>query len=143
TGLSAERYAQVVSAFSIAYMLANPVWGSWLDYVGLRAGMLMAVALWSAASASHAWMSGFLGFAAARSLLGFGEGATFPGGLRAAMDSLPPDSQSRGIAIAYSGGSLGAIIAPAVVVPIALTFGWRAAFFLSGALGLLWLAMGS
>src|SRR4030081_1926822 len=87
TGLSAERYAEVVSAFSIAYMLANPLWGSVLDYIGLRAGMLMAVALWSPASASHAWMSGFLGFAAVRILLGFGEAATFPGGLRAAMDS--------------------------------------------------------
>src|SRR5882762_1464154 len=93
TGMSAEHYAEVVSAFSIAYMLANPLWGSVLDYVGLRAGMLMAVALWSAASASHAWMSGFLGFAAVRTLLGFGEGATFPGGLRAAMDSLPPHRQ--------------------------------------------------
>jgi hypothetical protein len=40
----------------------------------------------------------------------------FLGGLRAAMESLPPDKQSRGIAIAYSGGSLGAIVAPLVVV---------------------------
>ena len=39
------------------------------------------------------------------------------------MESLPPDKQSRGIAIAYSGGSLGAIIAPLVVVPVAAAFG--------------------
>src|SRR5262245_42081619 len=56
TGLSAERYAEVVSAFSIAYMLANPLWGSLLDYVGLRSGMAVAVALWSAASAAHAFV---------------------------------------------------------------------------------------
>jgi ACS family hexuronate transporter-like MFS transporter len=136
TGLSTERYTEVVSAFSIAYMLGNPLWGSLLDYVGLRKGMLAAVAIWSVASLSHAWVgmgaSAFLGFAAARTLLGFGEGATFPGGFRAAMDSLPPDRQSRGIAISYSGGSLGAIAA---------RFGWRSAFLVTGALGFAWLAL--
>jgi len=141
TGLTAQSYGEVVSAFSIAYMIANPLWGSILDYVGMRIGMLVAVAVWTVASTSHAWMAGFAGFAAARALLGLGEGATFPGGLRATMDSLPPDRQSRGLAISYSGGSLGAILAPIVVVPIALRFGWRAAFLFSGVLGVAWLAM--
>src|SRR5215831_2232153 len=127
TGLTAQSYGEVVSAFSVAYMIANPLWGSILDYVGLRAGMLAAVAIWTVASTSHAWMAGFFGFAAARALLGLGEGATFPGGLRASMDSLPPDRHSRGLAVSYSGGSLGAILAPLVVVPIAVHYGWRAA----------------
>ena len=149
TGLSTERYAEVVSAFSIAYMIGNPLWGSLLDYVGLRAGMLAAVAIWSVASASHALLghgspgsgSVFLGLAAARALLGFGEGATFPGGFRAAIDSLPPNRQARGIAISYSGGSLGAIVTPLLVIPIAARFGWRAAFLLTGALGFAWLGL--
>jgi ACS family hexuronate transporter-like MFS transporter len=141
TGLNAQSYGEIVSAFSIAYMFANPIWGAVLDYVGLRIGMTAAVALWSVASASHAWMAGFAGFAVVRALLGLGEGATFPGGLRTAMDSLPPNRQSRGIALSYSGGSLGAIIAPIVVVPVAARFGWRAAFLVTGVLGMLWLAI--
>jgi MFS transporter, ACS family, hexuronate transporter len=143
TGLSAQSYTEIVSAFSIAYMIANPLWGSILDFVGLRLGMMAAVALWTAASSAHTWMRGFPGFAAARAFLGLGEGATFPGGLRAAMDSLPQDRQSRGLAISYSGGSLGAILAPAVIVPIALRFGWRYAFLFSGAMGTAWLVMWS
>jgi ACS family hexuronate transporter-like MFS transporter len=139
TGLSAQRYGEIVSAFSIAYMIANPLWGAVLDYVGLRIGMIAAVTIWSVASAAHAGMSGFLGFAGCRALLGFGEGATFPGGFRAAVDSLPPDRQARGMAIAYSGGSLGAIFAPIVVVPVAAAFGWRSAFFVTGLLGALWI----
>lgn len=139
TGLSAERYTVVVSFFSIAYMVSNPLWGSVLDYIGLRAGMLIAVAVWTVASASHAWMAGFFGFAAARLVLGLGEGATFPGGLRTAMESLPPDRQSRGIAISYSGGSLGAILTPLMVTPLAARYGWRFAFVLSGLLGAAWL----
>src|SRR5712671_5680734 len=139
TGLSAQRYGEIVSAFSIAYMFANPFWGAVLDYVGLRIGMIAAVAIWTAASAAHAGMSGFLGFAACRAFLGLGEGATFPGGFRASVDSLPPERQARGMAIAYSGGSLGAIFAPVVVVPVAAAFGWRAAFFVTGLLGALWI----
>lgn len=139
TTMNAQTYSTVVSAFSIAYMLGNPVWGAMLDRVGLRAGMMVAVGVWSVASASHAVMSGFLGFAIVRAVLGFGEGATFPGGLRAAMDSLPPHRQSRGIALAYSGGSLGAVLTPIIVVPIAVAFGWRAAFLLTGVMGMLWM----
>jgi MFS transporter, ACS family, hexuronate transporter len=141
TGMSAQSYATVVSAFSFAYMIANPLWGSLLDYFGLRIGMLVAVGLWTAASASHAVMGGFLGFVVVRTLLGFGEGATFPGGFRTALDSLPPEKQARGIAISYSGGSLGAIVTPLIVTPIAAIYGWRAAFLVTGALGLLWLVL--
>jgi ACS family hexuronate transporter-like MFS transporter len=141
TGLTAQSYGEIVSAFSVAYMFANPLWGAILDYVGLRSGMIGAVTIWTLASASHAWMRGFAGFAGARALLGLGEGATFPGGLRTSIDSLPPDRQARGIAISYSGGSLGAIFAPVVVVPVAARFGWRAAFLVTGLLGALWLVL--
>jgi ACS family hexuronate transporter-like MFS transporter len=142
-GLNVQAYGELVAAFSIAYMIANPLWGSILDFVGLRIGMLAAVAIWTVASVSHAWMAGFLGFALARALLGFGEGATFPGGLRTAMVTLPPDYQSRGVAVCYSGGSLGAIVAPLVIVPVAHWFGWRAAFLVTGTLGGSWLVMWS
>ena len=139
THLSVSNYADAVSAFSIAYMIANPVWGSLLDRIGLRIGMVLAVSLWSIASVAHAWVSGFLGFASARTVLGLGEGATFPGGLRTSRDSLPRDRQSRGMAIAYSGSTLGTIMTPLLVTPIALRLGWRAAFLITGILGALWL----
>lgn len=140
TGMSVERYATVVACFSWAYMIANPLWGVLLDYAGVRVGMLVAVGVWSAASGSHAFLAGFAGFAAARAVLGLGEGATFPGGFRTAMDSLPPNRRARGLALSYSGGSLGAILTPLIVVPVAGAFGWRAAFLLTAALGAMWLA---
>src|SRR5215469_10807213 len=141
TGLSAASYTVALSYFSIAYMIANPLWGSALDYVGLRIGMLAAVTIWTFASVSHAWLSGFIGFAVARTVLGIGEGAAFPGGFRTAMEALPPGKQSRGMALAYSGASLGNIITPLIVTPIALWFGWRAAFLITGAMGAAWLAL--
>jgi ACS family hexuronate transporter-like MFS transporter len=143
TGLSAGEYGNAIAAFSIFYMLGNPLWGSLLDFAGLRTGMLAAVAIWTASSVSHAWVAGLIGFAAARALLGFGEGAAFPGALRTATESLPPHLQSRGMALGYSGASLGALITPVIVTPFALRFGWRAAFLITGALGAAWLLMWS
>src|SRR5262245_23279227 len=132
TNLSVEQYGFIVSAFSIAYMIGSPVWGGLLDRLGLRLGMLLAVAFWTAASMSHAAAAGFLSFAIARTALGFGEGATFPGGLRTVMQTLAPAQQARGIAVSYSGGSLGAIVTPLIVTPIFARWGWRPTFLFTG-----------
>jgi MFS transporter, ACS family, hexuronate transporter len=141
TGMNAEQYGYVISAFSIAYTVANPLWGQWLDRVGLRVGMIVAVAFWTGASVSHAFAIGFLSFGAARAALGFGEGATFPGGLRTVVETLPAAGRARGVALAYSGGSLGAVVTPLIVTPIALRWGWRAAFFFTGFMGFSWLIL--
>jgi len=141
SGLSAGEYGFIISAFSVSYMIGNPVWGRLLDRFGLRVGMAVAVLFWTLASTSHALASGFLGFAAARAALGFFEGATFPGGLRAAMQTLPEHLRGRGMALSYSGGSLGAIVTPLIVTPVALLWGWRGAFLFTGAVGLTWLGL--
>jgi ACS family hexuronate transporter-like MFS transporter len=141
TGLSGEQYGFIISAFSIAYCLANPVWGKILDRAGLRRGMTVAVSCWTLASVAHAFAGGLWSFAAARAALGFGEGATFPGGLRTVVQTLPEDRRGRGLAVAYSGGSLGAVVTPLIVTPIFLWWGWRGAFWFTGFTGLAWLAL--
>lgn len=143
TRLTAQQYGFIISSFSIAYTVGNPVWGRFLDQWGLRTGMAVAVAFWTIASVAHAFVGSFFGFAVARAGLGFGEGATFPGGLRTAVQTLPPSKRSRGIAVAYSGGSLGAIVTPILVTPIALWWGWRAAFVFTGIVGAGWLLLWS
>lgn len=141
TGMTAQDFGNIVFFFFVAYTVANPIWGSLIDYVGLRLGMLAAVLLWSLASTSHAFMGTFAGFAAARLFLGLGEGATFPGGLRTAVESLPVHLRARGIATAFSGGTVGAILTPLIVIPFALRYGWRAAFVMTGLLGAVWLVI--
>ncbi len=101
--------------------------------------MLLAVGMWTVASMSHAWMATFVGFALARAVLGFGEGATFPGGLRTAVESLPASLRARGIALSFSGGTIGAVMMPLLLGPLAIQYGWRVAFLATGALGLMWL----
>src|SRR5437763_12511599 len=141
TGLTAQQFASINAYFFVTYTLGNPLWGSILDYVGLRVGMLLGVAIWTAASVSHGWMTAFIGFAAARALLGLGEGVTFPGGLRTAVVSLPASRRARAVALSFSGGTLGGVAAPLIAVPLALAYGWRTAFMISGAFGIAWLVL--
>ena len=107
THMTAQDYSWCISAFSFAYMFSALGWGSVLDRIGLRLGMTISLFIWMVSSASHALVGSFLGFAVARAALGIGEGSIFPGGFRTALDSLPLDKQARGIALAYSGSSLG------------------------------------
>src|SRR6185436_4328052 len=96
---------------------------------------------WTLASVSHGWMSAFMGFAAARFFLGFGEGVTFPGGLRTAVESLPASRRARAIALSFSGGTLGGAAASYIAVPLGLKYGWRPAFAITGAFGIAWLIL--
>jgi ACS family hexuronate transporter-like MFS transporter len=141
THLSGEQYGYIISAFSLAYMAANPIWGRILDRAGLRRGMTSAVSCWTLASVAHAFAGGLWSFGAARAILGFGEGATFPGGLRTVLQTLPERLRGRGLAVAYSGGSLGAVITPILVTPIFRIWGWRGAFWFTGMIGAAWLVL--
>ena len=141
SNLTAEQYGRIVTAFSLAYMIGNPVWGRLLDRFGLRAGMTVSVSMWTIASVLHAFAGGFWSFAAARCALGFGEGATFPGGLRTVVQSLPVESRSKGLAVAYSGGSLGAILTAFIITPIAAKWSWRGAFLFTGVIGACWIVL--
>jgi MFS transporter, ACS family, hexuronate transporter len=139
--LSATQYGWAITAFSLCYMVANPIWGYWIDRAGLFAMVAVAVGVWSVASGSHALMTGIVGMCVARGVLGFGEGATFPAGLSTVAETLPAEKRSFGLGLAYSGGSLGAAVTPLVVTPIALRYGWRAAFGVTMMAGLLWLVL--
>src|SRR5262245_6544345 len=48
TGLTPAEFATVNAYFFVAYTLGNPLWGSIIDFVGLRRGMLLGVAIWTA-----------------------------------------------------------------------------------------------
>lgn len=141
THMSAQSYGLTITAFSIVYIFACPVWGHILDRVGNRRGLTIAVTLWSLASMAHAAASGFWGFASARAALASGEGAAFPAGLRAVTASLMPASRGRGLALILSGGIMGSILTPLVMLPVYQHFGWHAVFLLTGAMGAVWITI--
>jgi ACS family hexuronate transporter-like MFS transporter len=141
TGLSNQQYGFIISAFSITYMVCNPLWGRIVDRLGARSSMNAAALFWTFASVSHAFASGVAGFMGARIGLAVGEAGSYPSAVRTVMQTLPVTSRMRGVSLVYSGGSLGAIITPILITPMAAAWGWRGAFWFTGALGLIWLAL--
>jgi MFS family permease len=139
--LSAMQYGYAILVFSLCYMLANPIWGFLMDRAGLWLTTLVAVLIWSIASGSHGLMVGFVSLCIARGVLGFGEGATFPAGLKTVTETLPASKRSFGLGVAYSGGSLGAALTPLLITPIAVRYGWRFAFALTAIFGLAWIIL--
>ncbi len=139
--LTATEYGTAISLFSLCYMLGNPVWGFVIDRVGLSPSIVAAVAIWSIASGAHGFVGGLAGLCLARGILGFGEGATFPAGLTAVTETLPKKKRALGLGLAYSGGSLGAAITPLIVTPLAMVYGWHAAFFFTACLGFIWIVI--
>jgi len=139
--LTVKQYGLVVSAFSICYMIGNPLWGYIIDRAGLYWSIIVAVVIWSIAAGAHAVVGGLVGMCVGRAVLGFGEGATFPAGLTTVAETLPPEKRSFGVGLSYSGGALGAALTPLIVSPLAAAFGWRAAFLFTSVLGFVWIAL--
>ena len=112
--------------------------GYMIDRVGVKRGLGISLAVWSAASAAHAWARSVVWIGAARFLLGIGEGACFPAATRGATEYAAPESRSFATGIAIGGSALGAVIAPPLTVLIAAHYGWRGAFLFTGVIGFVW-----
>ena len=135
---STAQYSYVVGAFQLAYTLMQPVCGLVIDLLGLRFGYALFAALWSAASMMHGTAGGWLSLAGWRAALGFSEAAAIPAGVKAVGEWFPAEQRSVGVGWFNAGTSIGALLAPPVVIGLSLAFGWRAAFVATGAAGFVW-----
>lgn len=154
-GMDDRDYANVVNIFLIAYTVAYLVSGRIVDVLGTRAGMVIFVAWWSVANMLTAAAQGMQGMAAYRFLLGLGEAGVWPAASKAVSEWFPARERALAIGLYTMGATIGATVAPYLVIPLAtypyaekLPFlqhvlgngaGWRMAFILTGAMGLLWL----
>jgi MFS transporter, ACS family, hexuronate transporter len=138
-GWSNEQFGLVNSAFQGAYAVGLFIFGRVIDRYGAKIGYAASISLWSVAAMAHALVGSVGGFFGARIFLGVSEGGNFPAAIKAVASWFPKRERAFATAIFNSGTNVGAIIAPALVPAIALTFGWRAAFVAAGVLGFCWL----
>jgi ACS family hexuronate transporter-like MFS transporter len=135
-------FALVVIAFRVAYALGQTASGRWLDRVGTRAGLTLAVAFYSIAAMLTALGSGLRSFIGFRFLLGLGESANWPGATKAVAEWFPRRESGWAVALFDSGSSIGAALAPFIVLGVyQLTGSWRPAFIVTGILGFLWIPL--
>lgn len=132
-----KQYSWVIMSFQMAYTAAQPVCGYILDMMGLRIGFFIFALAWSFSNMAHAMAFNWQTLAFCRGLLGMSEAAAIPAGIKTASEWFP--SKERGIAggLFNTGTSLGAMLAPPLVVWAILTYHWQSAFLITGGIGIL------
>jgi ACS family hexuronate transporter-like MFS transporter len=138
--LSATDYSWILFWFLLAYAVMQAVAGKLFDRIGTKRGFTLSIIWWSIANMLTAFGSGVTSFSFFRGLLGVGEAGNYPAALKAIAEWFPKAERSNAVGILNAGPGLGSIIAPPLIASWLIpTYGWRAAFVVTGALGLLWL----
>ncbi|MFN7993322.1 MAG: MFS transporter [Bryobacteraceae bacterium] len=137
--LSNAKYGLILTAFSIAYAISAPLAGILIDRIGLNLAISLAVGIWSCAGIATGFTRSLFGLLACRGILGASEAAGIPGAGKAIHRYLLPAERALGNALNQAGVSLGLILAPPLATWLAVTYGWRRAFVVTGILGLIWI----
>lgn len=137
--ITEQQYGWITAAFQAGIIL-QPAVGYVLDSVGLKYGLALFAGAWSVISMAHGLVSTWPVFAVLRGLLGFAEGSANPAGMKVVATWFP--ARERGFAggVYNIGASLGGMLAPPLVAWAILVYDWRAAFAITGVLGLAWVA---
>ena len=136
--ISTQQYSYIIAAYSAAYTVMQPVAGYVLDILGTKIGYAFFAIAWAVFCGSTALAGSWGGLALARGAVGAAEAAMIPAGLKASSEWFP--AKERSIAVGYFnvGSSIGAMIAPPLVVWAIVMHSWQMAFIISGVLSFAW-----
>ncbi len=139
--LSNEDYAKVTSSFLLSYGVMYLLGGALVDLLGVRRSLALFVLAWSLVTAGHGLATSLAQLCVARFLLGVAQPGNFPAGVRAVSEWFPMRERAMAIGLFNAGTALGSVLAMPAISALALTWGWRGAFVVAGAVGFLWLAL--
>ena len=136
--ITTQQYSYIVAAYSACYTIMQPVAGYLLDVLGTKIGYAMFAILWAIFCAATALANSWGGLAIARAAVGAAEAAMIPAGLKASSEWFP--AKERSIAVGYFnvGSSIGAMLAPPLVVWAIVAHSWEMAFIVTGVLSMIW-----
>jgi len=139
-GLSPSQWGLVTSAFAIAYALFELPSGYLADRFGARTMLLRIVLWWSLFTTLTGFAGKLWSLIVVRFLFGAGEAGAYPTAATVVFRWFPVTERGRTFGVVLLCGQLGGAIAPLVIVPLQMHFGWRASFYLFGAVGVCWSA---
>ena len=132
-------YSNIIFAFQLAYAVGLLIAGRVMDRLGTRKGFSLSVFFWSLAAMAHALAQSVMGFGVARVALGLSESGNFPACIKAVAEWFPKKERALATGLFNCGTNIGALTTPLIVPWIKDTYGWRAAFIATGAIGFVWL----
>ncbi|MEB6536095.1 MFS transporter [Pantoea stewartii] len=136
--ITTQQYSYIVAAYSACYTVMQPVAGYVLDLLGTKVGYAVFAVLWATFCAATALAGNWGGLALARGAVGAAEAAMIPAGLKASSEWFP--AKERSVAVGYFnvGSSIGAMVAPPLVVWAIVAHSWQMAFIIAGVLSMIW-----
>src|SRR6478735_4945702 len=135
---SETDFGDIIFFFSIAYAIGYAGMGWLTDKIGIRLGLAAAAILWCFASTAHGMVASVTGFILARIVLGLGEGGNFPTCIKTIATWFPVRDRALATGIFNSGSNIGAMVAPLIGAALVYFWDWQAAFYVTGAIGLIW-----
>ncbi|MES2885914.1 MAG: MFS transporter [Pseudomonadota bacterium] len=136
-GLSDTMSGALGTAFILIYAVAGIPLGRLADRMKRTRILGAGVAAWSVATAASGMVSNFTGLLFARLAVGVGEATCAPAGNSMIGDLYPSHRRARALGLFMLGLPLGSLACFALGGWIAQTYGWRAAFFIAAAPGLI------
>ncbi len=136
---SEKDYGSLIMAFSAAYAIGLLVFGRIIDKIGTKLGYIVSVVVWSIAAMLNGLASTTFAFGLSRALLGLGEAGNFPAAIKTVAEWFPKKERALATGLFNSGANIGAVIAPVLVPWLLSAYGWQEAFYITGAIGFVWL----
>jgi ACS family hexuronate transporter-like MFS transporter len=134
-------YAHINSGFQIATIASMLAVGWFVDRVGIRAGYAVGVGGWSLAQMTHVLVTTVTGFFTTRFVLGAFEAVNLPAAVKTVGTWFPGEDRSLALGVMNLAPNIGAVVTPLLIPVILVAWGWQAAFIITGAVGLAWLAL--
>ena len=131
----------VTGIFTVSYAAFEIPSGALGDRIGPRRVLTRIVLWWSAFTSLTGMVSSYYPLLLTRFFFGMGEAGAFPNASVAVARWFPVHERGRAFGIVLMASQLGGAIAPLLVVPIQIRYGWRASFFVFGVLGVAWSAV--
>jgi len=127
----------VATGFVIVYMLTSPVFGSLGDRKKRPPLIALGVAIWSVATALAGFARGFFSLFSLRALVGVGEAAYGTIAPALLSDHFPRTRRGRIFSIFFAAIPIGSAAGYILGGIVGKHYGWRAAFWIAGAPGIL------
>jgi MFS transporter, Spinster family, sphingosine-1-phosphate transporter len=136
-GLTDHQVGWLWPAFMLVYMIAAPVFGAWGDRGSRTRPIALGVLIWSLATVLSGLAHSYPQLFAARALVGIGEAAYVAIAPALLADCFPVATRGRVLAVLNMAIPVGAALGYVLGGLLGHHFGWRAAFFVCGAPGVL------
>ena len=139
-GIGPIGWGWVTGVFTFAYCVFEIPTGVMGDRLGPRRVLTRIVLWWSAFTILTGTVTSFLPLLMVRFMFGAGEAGVFPNASIVVARWFPPSQRATLSGVNLMAAQLGGALAPLLVVPIQMRYGWRMSFFVFGLVGIVWAA---